>query len=212
MFSTVLRNASATLALAGLLGGCASVQTPSATTANPDFNLHQQAVLAHEDWQLDGRLNVRQGQQSDTVSLNWQQSNQVFDITMSGALGLGTTRVRGSDAAGLRVEKAGEDPIRLPNLQALTSSYLNFEFPAAHLLYWVRGLPVPQLTAITAFDSNNLLLTLSQRDVDGRSWQLEFDRYESVNELPLPGRIRLSTDEVQLTFLINDWQLDAAVP
>ena len=207
----LLRSAGALLALAVLLGGCATAVPKSTPTANPDFNVHQQAVLAKPDWQLEGRLNVRQAKQSDTVSLNWQQQDQNFDLTLSGALGLGTTRVRGSDAEGLRVEKAGEAPVELPNLQALARNYLTFEFPADHLLYWVRGLPAPGLPATAEFDSNNLLTSLSQRDEDGRTWQLLFDRYEAVDTLPLPGRIRLTADDLQLTFLINDWQFGTAV-
>ncbi|MES2606181.1 MAG: lipoprotein insertase outer membrane protein LolB [Pseudomonadota bacterium] len=213
MLSSLLRTAGTMLVLCTLLSSCASLDNPNtAATANPDFNLHQQAVLAQPDWQLDGRLNVRQGQQSDTVSLRWQQRNQDFDLSLSGALGLGTTRVRGNDEAGLTVEKAGEAPVTLPNLQALSRNYLSFEFPAAHLLYWVRGLPAPQLAATTTFDSNNLLITLDQRDTDGRSWQLTYDRYETVAGVPLPGRIRLTADDVQLTFLVSDWQLGAASP
>lgn len=208
--SNLLRFAGALLVLSVLLGGCATTQQSAAPTANPDFNVHQQAVLAKPDWQLSGRLNVRQAKQSDTVSLNWQQQEQNFDLTLSGALGLGTTRVRGNDRNGLRVEKAGEAAIELPNLQALTRDYLAFEFPAAHLLYWVRGLPVPGLPTTTEFDSNNLLTNLSQQDEDGRTWQLVFDRYEAVDALPLPGRIRLTADDLQLTFLINDWQFGAA--
>lgn len=199
-----LRYASAAL-LFLLLGSCASINAPPGPS-NPDFNVHQQAVLAHPQWRLEGRLNVRQAKQSDTVTLSWQQQDENFDILLRGTLGLGSTRVHGSDA-GLQVEKAGDPPIALPNLQALTRDYLNFEFPAANLLYWVRGLPVPGLQAMTEFDSNNLLTTLSQRDANGRLWQLTFDRYETVEMLPLPGRIRLSADDLQLTFLVSAWTL-----
>jgi outer membrane lipoprotein LolB len=206
-----LRTLCAVLSLCLLLTACAS-RTELGSPANPDFSLHQQAVLAHPNWQLNGRLNFKQAKQSNTVSIHWQQQGQHFDITLrSTLLGLGSTHVYGTEND-LMAETAGSDPVRLPNLQALTRDYLHFEFPAAYLLYWVRGLPVPELSALTKFDSNNLLADLSQLDPTGRRWQLTFDRYELSDSLPLPGRIQLTDGEVQLTFLVSDWQLDAATP
>ena len=189
-----------------LLGGCATgtgVDGPGYV----GFEAHRTAVLALADWQLAGRLNIRQQQQSDTVSIRWQQQGESFDITLSSTmLGLGTTRLSGG-TAGVLVEKAGETPVTLPDLQALTRDYLTFDFPAANLLYWVRGLPAPGLPATTAFDTSNLLASLTQQDSSGRRWQLTFDRHVPVDGLVMPGRIRLNSEDVQLTFLVGEWQL-----
>lgn len=189
-----------------LIGGCAT-GTGVAGPGNAGFEAHRAAVQAYADWQLAGRLNVRQQQQSDTVSIRWQQQGKSFDITLSSTmLGLGTTRVSGGTAEVL-VEKAGEAPVTLPDLQALTRDYLAFDFPATNLLYWVRGLPAPDLPATTAFDDSDLLASLTQQDGTGRSWQLTFDRYVAVDGLVMPGRIRLNSEDVQLTFLVSEWQL-----
>ena len=194
-----------------MLAGCAT-RPEVGSIANPDFASHSTAVLARTDWQLSGRLNVRQQNQSDTVNINWQQQAERFDITLSSTiLGLGTTRVTGSDSS-VVVEKAGEAPVTLPSLQALTRDYLSFDFPATHLLYWVRGLPVPGLGGTLGFDTDNLLSTLTQDDGAGRRWQLTYDRYAAVDSVPLPGRIRLVAGELQLTFLIREWQLSPSAP
>lgn len=173
--------------------------------ANPDFESHRQAVLAADSWQLSGRLNIRENNESDRVSLNWKQDNQQFDITLWGALGLGNTRIFGTDQ-GLTIQKADEPPVQLPDFQALSREYLSFDFPAQYLLYWVRGVPVPELDSSQTFDSNNLLATLSQRDPTGRSWELSFDRYAALGELNLPGRIRVVSGNIQLIFLVDAWQ------
>ena len=193
--------------LALLLGGCA-VNTGVTGPGNAGFEAHRVAVLAAGAWRLEGRLNIRQQQQSDTVSIRWQQQGDTFDITLSSTmLGLGTTQVSGGNGEVL-VEKAGEAPVTLPDLQALTRDYLAFDFPAANLLYWVRGLPAPGLPAATTFDDNDLLASLTQQDSSGQRWQLTFDRYTAVDALVMPGRIRMSSDSVQLTFLVGEWQLD----
>jgi len=53
---------------------------------------------------------------------------------------------------------------------------------------------------------------LSQRDNRGRLWQLTFERYVQVKDVVLPRRIKLATGDLQLTFLIDQWQLNAATP
>jgi outer membrane lipoprotein LolB len=197
--------------LLALLTSCTSLDKQYPGIANPNFAQHQAAVLTQQNWQLQGRLNVvqqktHQNKQSDTVAIHWQQQAEHVDLTLrSVVLGLGTTQIVGSDT-GLTINRAGQESVSLPNLQSLTRDYLNFEFPASYLLYWVRGLPVPELPVRTEFDDKNLLTTLHQRDHQGRTWELSFDRYTAVDSQPMPGRIRLNTDNLQLTFLIDEWQ------
>ncbi len=192
------------------LAACSSLE-PVAPIGNTDFQTNERALLAHQNWTLIGKLSVRQSRQSDTVSINWLQQSRQFDITLRGALGIGSTRVFGNDH-GLTLQKSGEQPVTLPSLEALTRDYLDFEFPAAYLLYWVRGLPVPGIPATTEFDANSRLVTLSQRDNKGRPWQLTFDSYSQVQDSVLPGLIKLKTADIQLTFRVTEWQFNAAQP
>jgi outer membrane lipoprotein LolB len=184
--------------------------TSCATSGNiegptdPDWLKHQESVLALSDWQLSGRLNVRQQNASDTVNINWQQQEQDFEIRFSGTLGLGAVYVHGS-AAEVVVEKAGEETVVLPDLQALTRNYLGYDFPAAQLLYWVRGIPAPAGIISTTLDANLMLGTLVQSDTSGRRWELEYDRYQQVDDVWLPGRITVKSGDIRLRFLIDGW-------
>ncbi|MES2624943.1 MAG: lipoprotein insertase outer membrane protein LolB [Pseudomonadota bacterium] len=191
------------------LTSCATSGTNSGPT-DPDWLRHQESVLALSDWELSGRLNVRQQNTSDTVSINWQQQDQNFEIRFSGTLGLGAVQVHGSPDE-VVVEKASADPVVLPDLQALTQNYLGYDFPAAQLLYWVRGVPAPAGIINTTLDENLMLGTLIQADTTGRQWALEYDRYQQVQDVWLPGRIRVKSENIQLTFLINEW-LTAPTP
>lgn len=186
-----------------LLASCGT--TSRVEPSNPGFVVYTQAVSAVEQWQLTGRLTARQDNNSDRVSLNWKQDSNTFDITLWGTLGLGNTRISGSDQ-GLVIEKADEVPVQLPNLEALSREYLNFDFPAAYLVYWVRGLAVPDLASDLTFDANNLLTTMSQTDTNGRKWDLSFDRYGPAGDFNLPGRVRINSGDIQLVFIIDDWQ------
>lgn len=197
---------SAVLCAMLLLGACVTTPPTLLQDAPALWQTHQRQLTLIDAWSLRGRLNVRQKNSNDTVSLNWDQRQRRFDIRFSGTLGLGAVAVHGDDA-GVVVEKAGEAPQHLANLGELSQVYLSFDFPAAHLLYWVRGLPVPELPTRAAWNENALLATLEQTDRQGRRWQLSFDRYALDLQPPLPGRIRLEQGDIRLTFLISDWQL-----
>lgn len=188
-----------------LLSACTSL--PTAQVA--DWQAHQASLAAVQQWTLRGRLNIRQNRQSETVNLNWQQAPQEFSIRMSGALGLGAVNLHG-DQSGVTLEKSGEEPVLLPTLDAMSQDYLGYDFPAAYLLYWVRGLPAPGLQASNTTNDQNLLQTLIQTDTSGQRWDLAFESYQAVDTLVLPKRIKMQSQGVQLTFLIDKWQLTAS--
>jgi outer membrane lipoprotein LolB len=197
------------LSLAALLvlGACASSPLQS-----PGWQAHRDSVTQVTDWQLDGRLNIRQGRQSDTVNLNWKQSGTQVSIRLSATLlGLGGVAISGDDNS-VTIEKNGEETRVLPGLDALSREYLEYDFPAAYLLWWVRGLPVPDLPAAPVLDQNQLLLSLEQTDPMGQRWELSYENYERVGAVILPRRINLESQGVRLRFLISDWQLQNVTP
>ena len=73
-----------------------------------------------ENWSLRGRLNIRSNTGSETININWQQTQTDYDINLSGTLGLGAVRIIGG-ADGVIVEKAGEAPLRTMSLEAITT-------------------------------------------------------------------------------------------
>jgi outer membrane lipoprotein LolB len=195
------------LAVLLLLGACASSPLQS-----PGWQAHRDSVTQVTDWQLDGRLNIRQGRQSDTVNLNWKQSGTLVSIRLSATLlGLGGVAISGDDNS-VTIEKTGEETRVLPGLDALSREYLEYDFPAAYLLWWVRGLPVPDLPAAPVLDQNQLLLSLEQTDPMGQRWELSYENYERVGTVILPRRINLESQGVRLRFLISDWQLQNVTP
>lgn len=196
-----LTGALALLALL-LLGACASSPLQS-----PGWQAHRASVTQVTDWQLDGRLNIRQGRESDTINLNWRQSGDRVSIRLSAtALSLGGVHIEGDDTQ-VTIEKSGEEPRVLPGLDALSGEYLDYDFPAAYLRWWVRGLPVPSLPATPVLDQNQLLHSLVQTAPDGQRWELSYENYEQVGTVIMPRRINLSSQGVLLRFLISDWQL-----
>jgi outer membrane lipoprotein LolB len=196
-----------TLSFALLLTACA---TQPLVLDDPNWLRHQNSVAELQDWELSGRLVVRQNDKSDTVNINWMQQDATFDLRLFGSLGLGAVHVYGLPAR-VTVEKAGEEPATLPGLGAVTQEYFGYDFPTEQLLYWIRGLPAPGLSGSNTFDANYMLATLRQVDASGLAWNLGFDRYMelegSSGMIYLPGRITAQRAGLELIFLISAWEV-----
>lgn len=187
-----------------LLASC----TTTDTLVDRNWQAHQTLAANIDDWTLQGRLNIRQANNSDTVSINWQQTQQNFEINLSGALGIGATMITGNENF-ISLQQGSEAPVIVNNLSELSRDYLGYEFPAEALLFWIRGIPAPNRPASLELNDNQLLARLSQQDAQGNTWQLEYDRYQDHNSLSLPGRIRMEHPDYRLTFIIQSWQLEA---
>ncbi|HHX81880.1 MAG TPA: outer membrane lipoprotein LolB [Pseudomonadaceae bacterium] len=189
-------------ALLALLQACATTPPLQAVA----WQEHASQVEAMTEWALSGRLAVRQQEQAETVRINWRQSGDNSLINLSSTfLGLGAVRIQ-AEPGQVVVEKAGETARILPSLDALSSEYIPYDFPAAWLLWWIRGLPVPELaTGVQTISELGVLQELEQSPSPDRSYTLRYENYREVSGLLLPGRIRLNSQGVQLTFIIDTW-------
>ncbi len=159
-----------------------------------------------DNWSLRGRLNIRNNNGSETININWQQTQTDYDINLSGTLGLGAVHIIGG-ADGIIIEKAGEAPLRAQDLESITTDMLGYAFPASELLYWIRGVPVPDREVVTKRNTYGLIATLSQQDANGQYWELQYDRFRENESIFLPGRIRLEQTQYRLTFIISRWDI-----
>jgi outer membrane lipoprotein LolB len=190
---------SALLALA--LISCTTIPSNVAIPTN-----HQQLLLELDNWSLRGRLNIRSNSGSETININWQQTQADYDINLSGTLGLGAVHIIGG-ANGVIIEKAGEAPLRAQDLESITTEMLGYTFPASELLYWIRGVPAPDTEAVTTRNTDGLIATLSQQDANGQYWELQYDRFREIESIFLPGRIQLEQAQYRLTFIISRWDI-----
>lgn len=178
-----------------LLNACTSFSDPVQT----ERDTHQRQLAALQHWELQGRLNIRSAEESRTVNLRWQQHDDNYDILLSGSLGIGAVNIHG-DAQQLVLEQSNEPPVYADDLSQLGETYLGYAFPADHLLYWVKGNIAPDSPFKAEYNELGLLAHLQQD-----SWELEYDRYQRVDDINLPGRIKLQHPRYRLTFLIRRW-------
>lgn len=183
------------LSLALALGACAPM-----THREPPS---EQAWLARraELTQLDHFLlqaRIASGRVGWSGHLHWRQTEEYFDIRISGPLGAGAVQARGH---------LGEVTIRTPketlvtqDPDAVLQETLGWSLPLQHLRYWAIGVPFPDTPAIVRFDAQGRLLAMEQ---DG--WRLEYSEYGLYQHYELPRRFSIEDDENRFRVVVDGW-------
>ena len=79
---------------------------------------------------------------------------------------------------------------------------LGWGFPVDSARYWMLGLIDPAAPGEEFFDESGGLTGLAQH-----GWQLEYDRFEQVDGLTLPTRIRMVNSRARLKVVVARWKL-----
>lgn len=183
-----------------LLAACTTPQPGTPVTTPVEWEQHRLQITALQHWELRGKLGYRGPGANGSAWLTWQQDDDYFDLTLTGPMGAGATRISGN--AQLAMLSRGRDEVRANSASALTREVLGVALPLEELLWWAKGLPAPGSQPTMRFDGG-LLIALEQA-----GWHLQFSRYVDVEGLHLPGRIT-GTDNhngLSFTLVINQWQ------
>ena len=122
--------------------GCATIQ-PAVSPTRED---QVAGLLALEQWELRGRIAVKNSTDGGQAKIHWRQSGDTSQIRFTGPFGAGAyellwkpglvtvTDGRGEQAMEYRGADAAEDFLR---------EQLGWSFPAGSTRYWVMGLADP---------------------------------------------------------------------
>lgn len=191
-----------TALLSLLLAACATPRPGSPVSTPVDWEDHRRQTAALQHWEVRGKLGYRGPEANGSAWLTWQQDEDHFDLTLTGPMGAGATRISGNTE--LAVLSRGRDETRASSPSALTRDALGVSLPLEELPWWVRGLPAPGQQPTMSFDDDRLLASLEQA-----GWHLQFSRYADVSGFHLPGRITGtgtgSHEGLSFTLVINQW-------
>jgi outer membrane lipoprotein LolB len=195
------------LILTILLSACGSYSTKKGS----DFALDKDAYLNIPDtWTIHAKLGIKSGEDSGSVTLNWQQEDGRYDIQLRGPLGQGNAKLSGSSQK-IRIEQPGKETLYSSKPKALVQQTFGWDLPIQHLPYWIRGVQSPysethkalnntHSIASIQYNAAGLLSTLSQF-----GWALEYSRYKPQQQRLAPHKIRANRNGVTLTLIIKQW-------
>ncbi|MCG8672907.1 MAG: lipoprotein insertase outer membrane protein LolB [Pseudomonadales bacterium] len=187
-----------------LLAGCIThkaIQEPPTVPPIEKINWadHVRELTLLSDWQLEGKIGIKQKDDGGSAYINWTQSGDSFHITLSGPLGAGTTIISGNDN-GAKLESASDGSFIAESPEELLYTHTGWYIPLHNLLYWVKGLPEPRTPADTTYTARGYISSLNQGP-----WQLKFERYKRDLGVTLPHKVKMETQDLKVTLVIKDW-------
>lgn len=192
------------VALMFLLGGCAIIHKPAPSEPGV-VNAHawqaRRAKLAGlSGWALQGR--VATGQLLGwTGNLAWREKAGHFDVRLSGPLGAGGLRARGT-LDRVRIDTDDGRHFVTTHPDALVAKTLGFAFPLQPLNYWAKGLPAPGGYRRISVNGKGRLKSLKQ---DG--WTVSYLDYTTPSGAPaaLPKRVVLDNGHTRIRLVVDRW-------
>jgi outer membrane lipoprotein LolB len=190
----------ALLALVILLTGC--VSAPPAIESG-SWPAHRSQLTSLDEWQLQGRVNVRYDNESQTPRIRWNQQNIEYQINLFGTFNAGSTLIVGRP--GLVTLEQGNDIVTATTAESLILQQLGYELPVSNLSYWIKGLPSSETEAELVFNQQNQLSQIIQ---DG--WTVNFTDYRQYDSIALPRRVELTRprNDIRLRFIGLSWTLN----
>ncbi len=182
----------------------------------------QQQLAAFEQWKLFGRIIASNGEEHWSGNLYWKQVQDTYLLRFSGPFGQGGFQIQG-DERHVTLTDSRKQRITAATPRALLAKIDVPELPVRGMVYWSRGLPVPQAhgqrrgrgqgrgnevenRSQVRYDELGRPLHIQQHD-----WDISYGDYQTVGEVSMPGRIEMqrSGQKVEWKFelSISKWTL-----
>lgn len=188
------------LVTALLVSACAAVPPPG-PSLQPLYQERLDRLVRIDDWVLDGRLAVNDGEDGGSGELRWHQSGANTRMDFHGALGRGAWRLR-ADSGGVELTFADGRQARADTVDELVRLEAGWPIPVESLAWWVRGLAAPGPVASLSLDELGHPEELSQ---DG--WTVKFGRYGAVGAESLPMRMTARHGDRIVKLAVRKWRL-----
>lgn len=160
--------------------------SPPAEQVQQLWQVRAAALLSIQRWELRGRLAVRTDERGGQASLTWRRDAARHSIRLNGPLGRGVVQIT-QDETGAVLRDAEQREFRAANAEELLYRYTGWSLPLAHLNYWVRGIPVPDLPVAQELDDSGRLKTLRQQ-----GWEMAYKDYMRIEGHELPRHLTLT--------------------
>lgn len=168
-----------------------------------------QALAAHPDWSLQGRVALSNGRDGGSGRIEWHQEGARFDVALSAPITRQSWRLSG-DGGSARLEGLDGGPREDSDAERLLREATGWVIPVAALASWVRGSAAEGLPdAVLEFGADGRLARITQAGwtIDYASWQLQ-----PGLGVELPLRLTSSRDAAKVRLAIDGWQQDAPTP
>lgn len=184
------------------IASCATVPTSlQPQNKNLAWESRTQTLSAIQNWNVKGAVAIRTPQNAISASIQWQQHQENYHISLFGPLGSHSYELTGQPGA-VTLAAANGQTFHAASAEELLAQQAGWRLPLANLRYWIRGLPVPNMPAEKQFDTYHHLVMLQQA-----GWAIQYLGFTSVNNIDVPNKIFLNNAQLNVKIVIYEWQL-----
>lgn len=177
-----------------LLQGCMSFFTePQLTTELTTMAANQQL----QQWQLRGKIGIRQSNEAHSAYLNWRQCGDQFDIRLTGPFGQGAAHLVGNKNSATLM-RGEQILIKASSPEQLLDHQLGWSIPVSRLLFWIRGIPDPD---VPFFGISNPI------GFKQSNWQLSYPKTLTADSYTLPAKAVAKQSALTVTLVLKQWDL-----
>jgi outer membrane lipoprotein LolB len=186
------------------LAGCSATRPLSPVEADRArlYESRYQSLNQVEEWALEGRLAVNDGEEGGSGHLNWLSRAGFSRMDFYGALGRGAWQLS-ADADGVLLEMASGETYRADDINELVRRQLGWDIPVDALEWWVRGLVSPGDWEARELDEEGRLVMLEQH-----GWTIEFASYRQIGGISMPRKMNAKQQTHQVKLAIRNWRVD----
>ncbi|MDN4501272.1 lipoprotein insertase outer membrane protein LolB [Alteromonadaceae bacterium BrNp21-10] len=179
-----------------LVTACAS--KPPAILQPVEKQRHQQHLADLQDWQFQGRLAYIEGKQKQSASVQWQQQQKDFSLSLTTFIGIQILALsQDEEQAILEID---DQTHHADNATALLYELTQWHIPVNQMSRWLKG----QKTAgdIVNYSPSGWITSLTHGQ-----WQVNYQQYKQVNQVALPHEIVVKGQGLTIKLRINKWTL-----
>lgn len=160
----------------------------SACASKPSIEIQQ------PDWEINGKLAVREPTRNTTMLFHWQQKKDHYVIHLMNPLGQIQLSLVGNKRYASAIDNKGQH-YQSKNAEQLLYNLTGWHFPIQSAPYWLQGKADTFATQVI-YDKQQL------SELKSLAWRVAFSRYRNVDDQALPHRILIEQEDGLLTLTL----------
>ncbi len=190
-----------------LVSGCASLQTQTGAEAINTLYLPPATATAVDsaaDFNILGRISIKDRNQSSSGSFRWQHLVGNDEILLFTPLGQTIAEIT-SGPEGVRLITSKLEAFHAKDVESLTEEILGWRLPLSGLQYWIQGVHSPLTGAEKDVNAAGQVVAVRQ---DG--WQILYTHYTPAqsNQPPRPRVLELVYADLKIRLAIDNWNVE----
>ncbi len=177
--------------------------TPEVSDTDVEWQQHNQRLSEIKRFQASGKIGYRGPEDSVSLNFHWKHAPHKSELRLLNVLG-STVLVMTMTPDRATVVTKDNEFFEDKDANRLFAGLTGMTFPVSQMKDWIKGQPTDADTY--SFNQTNTLESLTKSSA-GQHWFLTYNRYQDVDQLPLPYQMTLQKRDTKIKIVVSKWVL-----